>query len=362
MSTLEVSPTGGAAVNAWPENGTEPVRACPVCGSEAREMVHRGLQDKIFRCAPGNWDLYRCGTCGTGYLDPRPNRATIALAYSRYCTHQSAQGVEQPPRSAWRRFRTAQRNAYLNATYGYHFSPAGRVPLWLTTNRRQRFDKRIGYLPYPGKGARVLDVGCGNGCFLMQMRAAGWEVSGVEPDPIAAAAAAAAGINVRTGLLEPGTQPEKYYDAVTLNHVIEHLHYPVETLRTCRQVLKPGGMIFIATPNFASTGHRLFGRDYFPLDPPRHLVLFTAGSLQAALRTAGFEPEPSVRLRLVGREWFEGSALIRKGSDPMQKEPPLSLPEKLEAVWRAWRADRATRSKPELTEELVLLGRRPIEA
>ena len=70
-------------------------------------------------CAPGSWDLYRCEVCGSGYLDPRPNAATIGLAYSSYSTHGAPGGVDQPERSAWRRFRNAQRNAYLNREYGY---------------------------------------------------------------------------------------------------------------------------------------------------------------------------------------------------------------------------------------------------
>ncbi|MGA9779975.1 MAG: class I SAM-dependent methyltransferase [Verrucomicrobiia bacterium] len=332
---------------------------CPVCGAQARQLVHANLEDKIFRCAPGRWDLHRCADCGSGFLDPRPTRDTIALAYSSYCTHRSAAGVEAPPRSAWRRFRVAQRNAHLNSTYGYQMSPAGRIPWWLSNDRRQRFDKFIGYLRYPGKGARVLDVGCGNGAFLLQMRAAGWETFGVEPDPVSAAQAQSVGLNVRIGVLERSVQPGNFFDAVTLNHVIEHLHQPVETLRICHQILRPGGMIFVATPNFAASGHRIFGRDYFPLDPPRHLVLFTAASLAQAFRTAGFEPEPSVRLRLVAGEWFEGSRLIRKGSDPMKKSPPLSAAEKLRLGWQAWRANRQTRRQPDLAEELVLLARKP---
>src|SRR5439155_22069842 len=118
----------------------------------------------------------------------------------------------------------------------------------------------------------------------------GWEVSGVEPDPQSAAQAAAAGVEVKAGLLESQSLPEAHYDAVSLNHVIEHLHDPVRTLKICHRILKPGGRIFIATPNFAAGGHRLFGADWVPLDPPRHLVLFTSDSVKLAVVLAGFQP------------------------------------------------------------------------
>ncbi len=321
--------------------------------------MHCGLRDRLFRCAPGSWDMQRCDGCGSGYLDPRPNAATIGLAYSSYYTHTSVIGAEQPPKSAWRRHRIAQRNACLNSTYGYELSPASpRPPCCVSTDRRQRWDKQVGYLRFPGRGARLLDVGCGNGRFLMQMRAAGWEVSGVEPDPASAAQAVAAGLDVQAGSLETLAVPDGRFDAVSLHHVLEHLHRPLETLRRCRAALKTDGTIVIATPNFAAFGHRVFGPDWFPLSPPTHLVLFTPDSLRRALENTGFEPEPSCRLRLGAAEVFRQSVQIRRRGDPMRMQPPLSFADKLCAAWLARQADRATREQPSLAEELVLLARR----
>jgi SAM-dependent methyltransferase len=191
------------------------------------------------------------------------------------------------------------------------------------------------------------------------MRSLGWEVSGVEPDPKSAAEAAAAGLNVRVGLPDTQTLPEAHYDAVSLNHVIEHLHDPVGTLRICLKILKPGGRLFVATPNFAAAGHHLFGSDWFHLDPPRHLVLFTPESLRRAMKAAGFEPDPEIRLRLTAREIFMRCAHLQNGSDPMRQKPRLPFSAKLKSAWQAWKADQETRLKPELTEELVLLARRP---
>ena len=342
----------------WPEDGLEFVGTCPVCGSAAREQLYRGLRDRVFFCAAGEWNLFRCAECGTGYLDPRPNLKSIAAAYSSYYTHDDASGVERPPRSRWRKYRTAQRNAYLNQRYGYALKPApSELPRSLSTERRQRFDKYVCFLPYPGPGARVLDVGCGNGRLLMQLRSVGWEVCGVEPDPKSAAQAAASGLDVRVGLLEDSL-PEAHFDAVTMNHVIEHLHDPLETLRRCARVLKPGGMISIATPNFAAAGRRIFGADWFALDPPRHLVLFTPDSLRRALESSGFQPEPSIRLRLTAKAMFRRSMHIRRGSDPMRGKPRLPPGLRLKAAAMAWQANRTTRRHPEQAEELMLLAHR----
>ena len=284
----------------------------------------------------------------------------MAAAYSAYYTHGNASGVSEPPRSAWRKYRSAQRNAYLNARYGYELTPAASHILpWLSRERRQRFDKYVCFLPYAGKGARLLDVGCGNGRLMLQLQAVGWQVCGVEPDPRSSAQARAAGLDVRDSI-EEDAWPESYFDAIVMNHVIEHLQVPLETLSKCRRTLKPGGQISVATPNFASLGHQIFGRHWVSLDAPRHLILFTPGSLRRLLESAGFEADPGVRPRFLAQSIFRHSMRIRCGQAPFQKTPKLSLGASLKTQWLAMRANRRTAAHPELGEELVLLARRRV--
>jgi 2-polyprenyl-3-methyl-5-hydroxy-6-metoxy-1,4-benzoquinol methylase len=161
------------------------------------------------------------------------------------------------------------------------------------------------------------------------------------------------------GLVTGASLPESHFDAVSMNHVIEHLHDPVATLKECRRIMKPGGTISIATPNLASAGHKLFGPDWFALDPPRHLVLFTPDSLRRALRTAGFEPEPVLRSKESARAIIRRSIHIQEGNDPMREKPGLSLMNRLKARRLARQADQQSRAQPEVEEELVLLARKP---
>jgi 2-polyprenyl-3-methyl-5-hydroxy-6-metoxy-1,4-benzoquinol methylase len=351
------------AESIWPRNALEHLGHCPVCGKTDRQLVHPNVRDRIYFCAPGEWNVFRCSSCGAGYLDPRPNRETIADAYSTYYTHGDATKVEDPPRSGWRQFRVAQRNAYLNQCYGYQLKPATRsAPLGLSANRRLRFDRYVCFLPYPGPGARLLDVGCGNGRLMMQLRSVGWTVSGVEPDPKSAEQARGAGLDVQS-TLNRESLPQAHFDAITMNHVIEHLHEPVDTLRLCAQAAKPGGMICIITPNFAAWGHQKFGRDWFALDPPRHLALFTPKALEDTLEQAGFArasmkliPAPVAIHK--NTNWIWRSMQIRLGYDPARNEPRLSLRHKIAAMWLAAKANRHARKFPDEAEELVLVARR----
>ena len=231
-------------------------------------------------------------------------------------------------------------------------------PRWLSNQRRQRFDAFTRNLNFPGPGARLLDIGCGNGVFLWQMRTLGWEVCGIEPDPKAVALACAAGFDVRHGHLSEQSLPDSHFDAVVLNHVIEHLHDPMDTLRRIWKLLKPNGQISIATPNFASNGHRYFGADWFALMPPTHLVLFTEKSLRDALIACGFNVTHPPHPVLAAHEFFRQSFVLRHGGDPMTKNEKLPWFARLQAYRLAAKANRMTRREPAGAEEIILLGRK----
>ena len=353
------SPNAATNLGNWPAGGLEKVSQCPVCGSGQRKLIHASLRDRVFCCAPGEWSLHACSGCGSAYLDPRPTLATICQAYRNYCTHAPVGGVDYARASGWRRFRMAQRNAYLNANYGYQLKPAAWNPLFLGSARRRRFDTFTGFFHFPGPGARVLDIGCGNGSYLWQMRSLGWEVCGVEPDPQSAAHGRAAGLDVRDGFLQQQSLPEAHFDGITMTHVIEHLHDPMDNLRRCWKLLKPGGQITVATPNLDSCGHQIFGADWLALDPPRHLVLFTEASLRRALESCGFvvsrPPHPS----LTARDLFRSSFRLQLAGNSGKRGKHLPWPLCIKKEWLAARASRAARRNPGVAEETVLLGKKP---
>jgi hypothetical protein len=81
-----------------------------------------------------------------------------------------------------------------------------------------------------------------------------------------------------------------FFDAVSIWHVLEHTQNPSKVLREISRVLKPGGVLALAVPNFGSTQARLFGKNWFHLDLPRHLFHFTEPMLTKMLRDTGLEP------------------------------------------------------------------------
>jgi SAM-dependent methyltransferase len=343
---------GPAADGGWPAGGLEAVTTCPVCGSAEQLPFFDGLRDRAFRTAPGTWTLVRCPDCRSAYLDPRPTQETIELAYRSYYTHASG----APPQVG--RLRRGLANDYLKARWGYDEEPVvpgGRLIPKLAPSRGALVDREIRHLPAM-PGGRLLDVGCGSGAFLAQMVELGWRAQGIDPDPTAVAGAREAGLEVSQATLADLDTEEHAgeFDAITLSHVIEHLHDPGGDLRRIKRLLRPGGLLWIATPNLEALGLRRFGRDWLGLDPPRHLVLFTRSSLETLVRDTGLEPLPAPAASPHALQMFSQSTAIGQGRLP--DEGPANGARRLRAL--AAVANLASLRDPRHAEELVVLARR----
>jgi 2-polyprenyl-3-methyl-5-hydroxy-6-metoxy-1,4-benzoquinol methylase len=139
----------------------------------------------------------------------------------------------------------------------------------------------------PSMGGKLLDVGCGNGEFMVRMRDLGWSVRGVDPDPAAAKQGRSQGLQIFVGTVSDVPDSTRY-DVITLNHVIEHVSDPIGLLRECRRRLRPGtGTLVITTPNIKSLGHWWFKRYWRGLEVPRHLFLFSPAALSDCVIRAG---------------------------------------------------------------------------
>lgn len=307
----------------WLTDGLESVSHCPVCGDTNREILHSDLIDNVFRVAPGKWALWKCAKCSGTYLDPRPNQATIHLAYANYYTHQEVLGKDDyGSLSQLRKLRRRLVNGYTNWRYGTHAVPStayGVVAAFAMPMLKKVIDHQYRHLPrLPKGGGRLLDVGCGNGSFLELARTCGWDVVGLDPDSMAAANAAKQGLTVHEGGIEYFAGKTALFDVITMNHVIEHVHDPVKVLEACQALLKPGGQLWLDTPNIDSFGHAWFQKSWRGLETPRHLVLFNRSSLGQALLKAGFSV-PKYRTRPSPcAVTFQASFAMEHDHDPYQ--------------------------------------------
>lgn len=301
----------------WPEGGLEDVGQCPVCGSKEREVLYKSLRDWVFYCSPGKWVMYCCNNCGSAYLDPRPTPGTIHLAYEKYFTHEAAPGFSSL--SISEKIRRILANGYRNWRYGTQDKPASRlgvVAAWLIPSARATIDAGMRHLSKPRPGQCLLDVGCGNGEFLLRARSAGWDVVGLDFDPKAVDTARKRGLDVCLGGIEIFDGEENQFDVITLSHVIEHVHDPNHVLRDCFRLIKPGGYLWIETPVLSAEGHKLYGENWRGLEPPRHVVIFTEQSLRCALYNAGFKKIDTMPHRPMCKRMFAASEAISERKNP----------------------------------------------
>jgi SAM-dependent methyltransferase len=339
----------------WPRDALERVNVCPVCGHPERGLLHVGLRDLLFE-APGRWDLYACVACGSAYLDPRPTEAAIGRAYDRYFEVDRTQASS--PSVPLSGLRAAIMNGYLNAAFGYQLQPASRLArlvVPLLPKRRMRVEWSVRHLHLPYGKPRLLDIGCGTGEFLVRMREVGWEVRGIEPHPASAAVAREAGLDIQQAGLQEARLEDRSFDAITLNHVIEHLHDPRWAVARCRELLRPGGALWIATPNIDALGHRRFGPHWFGLDPPRHLVLFTPRALKRLIRQEGLAESRQIRAYRAEVTYPPSAALERGNEIPGVGDP---VPPNVRRSVRL--ADIKVFLRPDCTEELVVIATAPV--
>lgn len=212
--------------------------------------------------------MYACtnGDCGLTQLAPVPTADVLQKAYAEYRIHSPSDGgpdVARPARSKWpKKLRRWHRR--------------------IAADPSERSQSMM-YLDDVPPGS-VLEIGCGNGTRAAALASAGWKVEGLELDERSAQFARDRhGLTVHVGGLEGSDLGIDRFDAIVMNHVIEHLTAPIEGMRKIHRALKPGGRFVSITPNAGSWGSSKFGPDWVGIDAPRHLYVFNQKSLERLL-------------------------------------------------------------------------------
>lgn len=210
---------------------------CPVCNGSLQERLS-GVSDTL---TGESFSIFQCPRCLVRQTLPQPENL---LKYYR---------------------------AYHGGRHGF----TAKFRAW----------RQAAMLGQPGNGAKILDVGCGDGTFLNFAKQAGWQVVGVElsrdrkPDWIEI-------------LPDISEVKNKYglgvFSAVTLWHSLEHFKDPKQIIEAVNELLRPGGTILISVPNSDSWQARVFGKYWFHNDVPRHLFHFSEDALRNLLKSAGF--------------------------------------------------------------------------
>ena len=131
----------------------------------------------------------------------------------------------------------------------------------------------------------LLDIGCGTGAFLKVAKDNGWVVTGVEPDRDARTIANAITENAVHNTEKLSELKNQCFDVITLWHVLEHLPNLEEQVSLLKRLLKPGGTLIIAVPNYKSYDAAYYKNFWAAYDVPRHLWHFSQTAIKRLFRT-----------------------------------------------------------------------------
>jgi 2-polyprenyl-3-methyl-5-hydroxy-6-metoxy-1,4-benzoquinol methylase len=239
------------------------VRACPLCNGAERQVL--AVRD--------GWDIVECTACGMVFLGSE-------LTYD-------VQAEDHDWLDEYDRER-AQRKGKHPALMALSRSTAWMKP---DTNRRL-----LSQTLHWRKGGKLVDFGCGDGTFLA-LAAKHFDVTGIELSPRFAdlARRLVAPEKIIEGAVTTVAEsvlPAGSFDVVTQLGYIEHEWHPLEGLSAALRVLKPGGVLVVKTPNYASWNRRVMGMDWCGYHVPAHCNYFTPRTLTQILHRTGFASLP----------------------------------------------------------------------
>jgi 2-polyprenyl-3-methyl-5-hydroxy-6-metoxy-1,4-benzoquinol methylase len=227
--------------------------ACPLCGG--RDFV------PVTRIGPH--PVVRCRACRLQFTNPQPSNAELAAIYGAdyvlAADDSEAAGVIT-------RSKRATADHYLDVLDAAT-SPPGAVR------------------------GRLLEIGCGAGNFLLQAWRRGFEVTGVEYSAFACQRARATlGDHGRVLEGEIGVVAHEAgtYDVCIACDVIEHVRAPLAFLGDVRRLLRPGGILLVATPSIDSWSARVLGKRWMEFKA-EHLFYYAPDTIARELRAAGFD-------------------------------------------------------------------------
>ena len=287
--------------------------SCPVCGSaqlvDLWPVVDHSVSGQEFM-------LVECADCKLRLTQDVPDREHIGPYYQStdYISHSNT------------------KKGFINRIY--HL-----VRKRTLKSKRKLIEKSV-----DAPNGRILDIGAGVGAFVSEMKKHGWQITGLEPD---AGARERARQDFGITLMDMDALnklPSASFDAITLWHVLEHIHPLNDYMTEFRRLLAPGAALFIAVPNYTSYDAAFYGPSWAAYDVPRHLYHFSPLSMRKLFERHQLQfireipmPFDSYYVSLLSNKYQSGRMQWHK------------------AIWRGWLSNlRAGRNK---ASSMIYIGK-----
>jgi 2-polyprenyl-3-methyl-5-hydroxy-6-metoxy-1,4-benzoquinol methylase len=231
---------------------------CPVCGSAD---IKRILSAKDYTVSNETFAIAECNACTLRFTQDVPDASSISPYYksANYISH------------------TNTSKGLINRLYQ-------SVRKKTLKQKRKLVEKATGV-----KKGSLLDVGSGTGAFANEMKQAGWQVTALEPDEDARKVGQDLYSIDLTDISQFYQLPESSYDAITMWHVLEHVHDLQGYMAKLKSLLKEKGKLFIAVPNYTAKDAMVYKEHWAAYDVPRHLYHFSPRSMKVLVEQHGLK-------------------------------------------------------------------------
>lgn len=231
---------------------------CPVCGSAGIKNV---LSAKDYTVSGESFSIAECDNCLLRFTQDVPDAASISPYYKseNYISHTNTS------KGLINRLYQSVRKKTLN-------------------QKRELIEKTTSIT-----NGNLLDVGSGTGAFVAAMKEAGWQVTGLEPDADARTVSKQSYNIELDDINQFYNLPASSYDAITMWHVLEHVHDLQGYIAKLKLLLKENGRLFIAVPNYMSKDAAIYGEHWAAYDVPRHLYHFSPKAMQLLVEMHGLK-------------------------------------------------------------------------
>ena len=241
---------------------------CPVCKSGD---IHFSFKAKDHTVSGKMFEVWTCKHCTALFTQDIPEMEEMGSYYQsdKYISHSDTD------------------RGFVNRLYHV-------VRKYTLQSKKNLICKETGL-----KQGNILDIGSGTGAFLDTMKNTGWNVTGLEPGEEAREKGRTL-YNVHSlpsqelFNLQAGS-----FDAITLWHVLEHVHQLHAYVEQVKKLMTDKGVLFIAVPNYTSHDASHYQEGWAAYDVPRHLYHFSPLSINMLMKQHG------LRTRKMIPMWFD---------------------------------------------------------
>lgn len=230
-------------------------KKCPWCDSD-KTQIHLWAKDLFL--TQETFEIHECLKCGLLFTEPRPKPEEIGKYY--------------------------QSDEY----YSHKENKKGFIPRIYESVKKVNLKRKVNMATAGLQVGKMLEIGCGVGDFIQEMEQQGWDCTGIEPSNDAKAIAKK---KVKAKLYEPqdiSTLSDERFDLITMWHVLEHVDDLKDEIHHLQRLLKKGGRLVLALPNFKSYDAQYYKEFWAAYDVPRHLNHFCQETINTIFTKNGF--------------------------------------------------------------------------